>query len=47
MLNLQRIKFLRKNLNLLSLDEKREALEEIELFESEMIKKNQLYLIVG
>ena len=39
MLNLQRIKFLRKNLNLLSLDEKREALEEIELFESEMIKK--------
>jgi predicted phage terminase large subunit-like protein len=39
MLNLQRIKFLRKNLNLLSLNEKREALEEIELFESEMIKK--------
>jgi len=39
MLNLQRIKFLRKNLNLLSLDEKREALEEIELFESEMIRK--------
>ena len=39
MLNLQRIKFLRKNLNLLSLDEKREALEEIELFVSEMIKK--------
>lgn len=39
MLNLQRIRFLRKNLNLLSLDEKREALEEIELFESEMIKK--------
>jgi predicted phage terminase large subunit-like protein len=39
MLSLQRIKFLRDNLNLLSPDEKREALEEIALFESEMIKK--------
>jgi predicted phage terminase large subunit-like protein len=39
MLSLQRIKFLRDNLNLLSPNEKREALEEIALFESEMIKK--------
>ena len=39
MLSLQRIKFLRNNLNLLSPDEKREALEEIALFESEMVKK--------
>jgi predicted phage terminase large subunit-like protein len=39
MLSLQRIKFLRDNLNLLSPDEKREALEEIALFESEMVKK--------
>jgi predicted phage terminase large subunit-like protein len=39
MLSLQRIKFLRNNLNLLSPDEKREALEEIALFEAEMVKK--------
>lgn len=39
MLSLQRIKFLRDNLNLLSPDEKREALEEIALFETEMVKK--------
>ena len=39
MLSLQKIKFLKDNLHLLSADEKREALEEIALFESETIKK--------
>jgi len=39
MLNLQKIKFLRENLHLLSPDEKREALEEIALFEAETVKK--------
>lgn len=39
MLNLQKIKFLKENLHLLSADEKREALEEIALFEAETVKK--------
>jgi predicted phage terminase large subunit-like protein len=39
MLSLQKIKFLRDNLHLLSPDEKREALEEIALFEAETVKK--------
>lgn len=39
MLSLQKIKFLRENLHLLSPDEKREALEEIALFEAETVKK--------
>ena len=39
MLSLQKIKFLKENLHLLSADEKREALEEIALFEAETIKK--------